>query len=176
MELRTPQGWQDVTGKSPHRLAGLGLCRTFQATRLFEEYTLLENVSLMERERGEGAKLLAMAGLVDSAGRLPAALSCYEARVAELLRATAAGAFLLFLDEPAAGMNPEETAAFAHLLRVLLRERQLSVVLIEHDMALIQALCGKVYVMDGGRVVAQGSFDQVMNQKHIRLLLIGEEK
>ena len=175
VELRTGRKWLDVTGKPPHRLARLGLCRTFQATRLFEEYTLLENVALMEQRRGEGAQLLALAGMADSGEKLPRSLSCYEARVAELLRAVSAGASLLFLDEPAAGMNREETEEFARLLQLLRRERGLSVVLIEHDMALIGALCGKVYVMDGGKVAAKGGFDQVMGQKRIRLLLIGEE-
>ncbi len=175
VELKMGRGWLDVTGKPPHRLAKLGLCRTFQATRLFEEYTLLENISLMERKRGEGAALLAMAKLADSGGKLPKGLSCYEARVAELLRAVAAGAALLFLDEPAAGMNREETEEFARILQLLRRERGLSVVLIEHDMALIGALCGKVYVMDGGKVAAKGGFEQVMGQKSVRLLLIGEE-
>ena len=175
VELRTGRKWLNVTGKPPHRLARLGLCRTFQATRLFEEYTLLENVALMEQRRGEGAELLALAEMADSGGKLPRSLSCYEARVAELLRAVAAGASLLFLDEPAAGMNREETEEFARLLQLLRRERGLSVVLIEHDMALIGALCGKVYVMDGGKVAAKGGFDQVMGQKRIRLLLIGEE-
>ena len=176
VEYKMGSGWAKIQGKKPYQLAKLGIGRTFQCTRLFLEYTCLENLALMEREPGLGASLLKSAGLQGIADRKPASLSCYEARVAEMLRAVAAGASLLFLDEPAAGMNPEETAGFADVLELLRETERLTVVLIEHDMELVKRLCSQVYVMDSGRVLAGGSFSSVMGERRVREVLIGEEE
>ena len=175
IRLFTRGKWERVEGKPPYRMAAMGIGRTFQTVRLFEEFTLWENIRLMERRPGWGWELLRESGLEGRAHCLPALLSCYEARVGELLRALATGPRLVFLDEPAAGMNGQETEQFGRLLERLRISWGFTPVLIEHDMDLVFRLCSTLYVMDGGKVAAAGSPRELWQNPQVRELLWGEE-
>ncbi len=167
-------------GLPPHRLAALGVARTFQNIRSFAGMTVLENVlvgmhlrlragllaALLRppRTRAEEAEaeeralgLLAYVGLGGREGLLAGQLPYGEQRRLELARALAAEPRLLLLDEPTAGMNPAEAQSLAELVRRLRDEHRLTVVLIEHQMRVVMGLCDRVAVLESGRRIAEGS-------------------
>ena len=170
----------DVTGKPPHAITNRGIGRTFQNIRLFKEMTALENVLVgmhgdlkggivrtivgtpklrrEEREARERAEtLLDYCGLGRRADSYARNLSYGDQRRLELARALATQPKLLLLDEPTAGMNPNETSAFTDLVRKLRAERGLTVLLIEHDMRLVMGISERVTVLDYGAKISEGS-------------------
>ena len=175
---------QDVVGRRPSRINQMGLARTFQNIRLFGELSVLDNVLVgfhgglkanflsailrlpgyvaeerrMHRRAGE---LLEMVGLTRLADEPAASLAYGQQRLLEIARALATGPKLLLLDEPAAGMNPQETTGLAVLVRRLRDELGLTVLLIEHDMRFVMKLCEHLTVLDHGRVIARGAPHQV---------------
>ena len=173
----------DVTGLAPHLLARLGLARTFQNLQLFLDMTAAENVMvgahrLSDRRlgaallrlpslaRGEAAlatrarALLAAVGLADAADRPAGELPYGALKRLELARALAAEPRLLLLDEPAAGLNERETAEMTARIRAL-PARGVTVALVEHDMRLVMAASDRVLVLDHGRMLAEGTPDEV---------------
>jgi branched-chain amino acid transport system ATP-binding protein len=156
---------QDVTGKSPHRIARTGVRRTFQTIRLFKAFTVLENVEvagvssgmrrLVARERAR--EILANLGLESlqhvSAGALPYG----EERRVEIARALVARPRYLLLDEPAAGMNERESDALLEALPAVVREYDCGMLIIDHDMRLIMRLCQRLHVLNHGSTVAEGT-------------------
>ena len=172
----------DITRLAVHRVAGLGIARTFQNLRLYGELSALDNVVVgmharrrsdvlatlvplgagrraQAGRRAEAATLLGRVGLdPDRHGRLPAGTLAYgDQRRLEIARALALEPRLLLLDEPAAGMNAVEKDRLAALLRSLVAEGDLTVLLIEHDLRLVMNLCSRVAVMDFGRKIADGA-------------------
>ncbi len=170
---------RDITGLGAHRRAALGMGRTFQNLRMFGGMTVLENVltgrharlpatwlatllrlpAARAEERAAIARaeaLLARVGLAGQAGRPAGELSYGEQRRLEIARALAGEPALLLLDEPAAGMNPTETAELAALLRQLAAERR-TILLVEHDMGFVMGLCDRVTVLNFGRRIAEGT-------------------
>ncbi|VTZ28501.1 leucine/isoleucine/valine transporter subunit; ATP-binding component of ABC superfamily [Methylocella tundrae] len=168
-----------IDSLSPDRRARRGLARTFQNLRLFTQMTALENVltgmhlhvaeSLFEiltrlgqfrsQERAalrEAKELLSFVGLAAAAHRPAGALSYGDQRRLEIARALASTPKLLLLDEPAAGMNPAETAALKDLL-LQIKGRGVSMLLVEHDMSLVMQLCDKITVLNFGRKIAEGA-------------------
>jgi ABC-type branched-subunit amino acid transport system ATPase component len=145
-----------------------GLARTFQNIRLFGQLTALENTlcgqharRLTEcQARRDALELLDLVGLAASAGKLADTLSYGDQRRLEIARALAARPKLLLLDEPAAGMNPAETAGLAALLRRL-REQGTTLLLVEHDMGFVMQLCDRITVLNFGRVIAEGSRSEI---------------
>jgi ABC-type branched-subunit amino acid transport system ATPase component len=168
-----------IDGRSADARARGGLARTFQNLRLFTEMTALENVlarmhgpvggSLAEiltrlgrfrrEERaavGAARDLLAFVGLADAAETFAGALSYGDQRRLEIARALAGAPNLLLLDEPAAGMNPAETAGLADLL-ARVRTQGVTMLLVEHDMSLVMRLCDRITVLNFGRKIAEGA-------------------
>jgi branched-chain amino acid transport system ATP-binding protein len=172
---------RSITGLAPHRIARLGISRTFQNLRIFPNMTVFDNVSigalaahrhsalhalLPGRERDAGAisavtwEALGRARLQDQAAELAANLSYGRRKYLEIARALATHPKLLILDEPAAGLNDTETAELATFVRGLVDEG-LTVLLVEHDMALVMGICDRVIVLASGAKIADAAPDVV---------------
>lgn len=171
---------QDMSGLPAHRFAQGGLARTFQNIRLFGDLSVRDNImsgAHMRMGAGLGATLLnlpafrraeaaisalaeemiARVGLQGRADDRAGDLSYGDQRRVEIARALAVRPDVLLLDEPAAGLNPSETADLTTLIRSLSRDHGIAVLLVEHDMNLIMALCERIQVINRGRFVAEGS-------------------
>ncbi|HEV7132154.1 MAG TPA: ABC transporter ATP-binding protein [Gaiellaceae bacterium] len=184
-------GGENMTGKPPHAFTQRGIGRTFQNIRLFQNMTALENVLVgmhvrlkgnlfeaivrtprvrhEEKEaRGRARELLEFSGLVRKDGVIGRNLSYGDQRRLEVARALATEPKLLLLDEPTAGMNPQETADFTSFVARLREELHLSVLLIEHDMRVVMGVSDRVTVLDYGEKIAEGSPQEI--QKNDRVI------
>ena len=157
-----------LVGMSPDRLNRLGIARTFQNLRLFQQLSVVENVLVALHRRPQGQQLQQEAmqwldelGIADQAERIAGTLAYGDRRRLEIARALATGPNLLLLDEPAAGMNPSEKQALCSLLADLRQRHQLTVMVIEHHVPLLMQLCDRLAVLDFGRRIALGSPEQV---------------
>ncbi len=156
---------------SPHRIARLGMARTFQTTRLFRELTVDQNievaVSVAHRHRPEAARpagdILAQFGFEDIAERKAGVLPYGRQREVEIARAVALSPSILLLDEPAAGLNDEESMELVHAVRTIRDRAGCGVLLIDHDLHFVMALCERIYVLDAGRVIAAGTPAEVQS-------------
>jgi branched-chain amino acid transport system ATP-binding protein len=180
----------DIGGKPPHAVTERGIGRTFQNIRLFREMTALENVlvGMHTRLRGgivrsvlrtpglrreeqlarEGAhELLALCSLAPSAGRFAHSLPYGDQRRLEVARALATEPKLLLLDEPTAGMNPQETLDFTTFVQRLRTERDLTILLIEHDMKVVMGVSDHVTVLDYGEKIAEGAPSDVQKDPRV---------
>jgi len=188
----------DLAKASPHEIAALGIARTFQNIRLFKEMSVLDNVlvayhihvnyNLLDAffhtpayARGEAelyknaVELLNILGLADKKD-LPAKNLPYgEQRRLEIARALALKPKLLLLDEPAAGMNPQETAELIKLISWLRDKFGLTILLIEHDMSVVMGICQRIYVLDYGRLIAEGTPNEIKNNPLVIKAYLGEE-
>ena len=179
---------QDVTALAPYRRARLGLGRTFQITTLFPRLTVLDNV-LLAVQGADGARftlhrplasriytqaeqLLATWGLADRRDVPAQRLSYGEQRQVELLLALAGSPRVLLLDEPTAGLSPAETASVATMVRRF--PRDLTLLLIEHDMDVALDLADRVVVLHQGRVLAEGDRDQIRRDARVAEIYLGE--
>jgi branched-chain amino acid transport system ATP-binding protein len=181
----------DVTGKPPHLITKLGVGRTFQNIRLFEYMTSLENVLVgmhhrlkggilgsifglprvrrEEKEAHERAReLLAFSGLKNRDETLARNLPYGDQRRLEVARALATNPKLLLLDEPTAGMNPQESTTFTQFVSKLREEESLTVLLIEHDMKVVMGVSDRVTVLDYGEKIAEGAPAEI--QKNDRVI------
>jgi len=181
---------QDVTGKPPHAITQLGVGRTFQNIRLFEHMTAEENVlvGMHSRLRGgifgsvfgtprvrreerqareRAAELLRYSGLRGRDQDLARNLPYGDQRRLEVARALATAPKLLLLDEPTAGMNPQETAAFTEFVSRVREERDLSVLVIEHDMKVVMGVSDRVTVLDYGEKIAEGTPEEVQSDERV---------
>ncbi|MBD2105078.1 ABC transporter ATP-binding protein [Leptolyngbya sp. FACHB-261] len=185
---------QSLNHCAPHQVAALGVGRTFQNIRLFEELSVLENVVLgrhlhqreglswllpgrsqIERQsRAQAQALLEQLGMADLADSEAGALAYGEQRRVEIARALALEPRLLLLDEPAAGMNAAETAQLAHFLQKL-RASGLTLLVIEHDMDLIMRISDQVVVLNFGQVIADGPPDVVRADPAVVTAYLGDE-
>jgi branched-chain amino acid transport system ATP-binding protein len=169
-----------IIGRKPHRVSAAGVARTFQASRMFSALTTFENVKIGaeshkgigvlgamvkgprtrrdEKESdGETVKLLDFVGLRDKANTLSASLSYGDRRRLEIARGLATKPQVLLLDEPAAGTNPSEKLGLANLIRKVRDNMGVSILLIEHDMKLVMSLAERLYVLNFGSVIAEGT-------------------
>ncbi len=188
----------EIGGMKPYLTARHGISRTFQNIRLFKNMTVLDNIlvamhqnaryTLLEaifrlpryysqetRFAETAAHILALVGLDQKAGELASNLPYGEQRKLEIARAIATGANVIFLDEPAAGMNPSETDELASLIVNLKDEYDLTIILIEHDMKFVMGLCERIYVLDFGTIIAEGSPDEIKHNKRVIQAYLGEE-
>lgn len=159
----------DLTGLKPDEIALKGIARSFQIARLFDNLTVAENIeaaALAQHVNRRTARRIAAAlleefSLADQADELTVALSYGNKRRVEIARALAASPRYLLLDEPAAGMNESESDALLALLAALPQERDLGLLIIDHDMPLIMRLCHRLHVLASGRTIAEGDVDSV---------------
>ena len=181
---------QNVTRLPVHSRSALGLARSFQITTIFANFTALENVALaVQAHDGHSFRFWADArqqpqlmdpamtallrvGLSERADVLAANLSHGEQRQLEIAMALATGPRLLLLDEPMAGMGPEESARMVDLLRQLRTEH--TIVLIEHDMDAVFALADRITVLVYGRAIATGAPDEIRNNPDVRQAYLGD--
>jgi len=148
-----------------HRIARLGIARTFQTTKLFRELTVDQNIevaaSMARRHRAEAARpagdVLAQFGFEEIAERKAGVLPYGRQREVEIARAVALAPSILLLDEPAAGLNDEESTELVHVVRGIRDQAGCGVLLIDHDLRFVMALCERIYVLDAGRVIAAGT-------------------
>ena len=185
-------GKKDITRLPSHAIARAGIARTYQASQLFANMSVLDNVLAAmrrgelsfatlfspERDRDRRAlaeSILAFAGYAGSLDRLAGALPHVDRRLVEIARALATRPRVLALDEPAAGLDPIDTARIGELLRKVARSG-IAVILIEHDMSLVMSISDRVIVLDAGSKIAQGSPAEVAVNERVLKAYLGETR
>jgi ABC-type branched-subunit amino acid transport system ATPase component len=175
----------DITRSSPHRRARRGMARTFQRLELFDTLTARENVKMaaetQRRRLPAGVspdavteRLLALVGLVEIADEPTDSLPTGLARLVELARAMATSPSVLLLDEPSAGLNPEETTTLGKIL-VTLASEGMAVLLVEHDMSLVMGICDEVTVLHYGEIITTGDPASVRADPAVQAAYLGAE-
>ena len=171
---------EDVTGLAVHELWQRGLGRTFQNLELFWNLTVRDNllVAARRRSRAEASRMtdevLTLCGLGGVGDVLAARLPMGTGRLVEFARALCSGAQLLLLDEPSSGLDVRETESFGALVERANAEQGVTVVLVEHDMTMIERLCRYVYLLDFGRLVDEGPYEELRERETLRRVYLGE--
>lgn len=189
----------DITKSRPDQCAVVGISRTFQNIRLFNDLTVLENINVAfhmhlgtgfwrtvfhtprhlhsEKEMNRRAdEFLDLMDLQAVRNELASSLPYGVQRRVEIARALAAQPKLLLLDEPAAGMNPQETAELVHTINAIHKEYHLTIFLVEHDMKMVMNLCERIQVLDRGRVLAEGTPVEIQNDQRVIEAYLGGSK
>lgn len=187
-----------LQGLKPHTICKAGLARTFQNIRLFKDLTVLDNVriamhknvkygmlssflhlpSYLREEKKlfeESVELLKILKLEHKKDEYAKNLPYGEQRHLEIARALATNPSLLLLDEPAAGMNPAETAKLTEIIGWIRSKFNLTILLIEHDMSLVMKICERIYVLDYGVIIANGNPEEIKSNKRVIEAYLGEE-
>ena len=189
---------QQSSGKKSYQVTQMGMARTFQNIRLFSELSVIDNVKiaynmhvtynladaivrdgkyLSEEEyiTQKALDLLKIFHLEEEAHEVAKNLPYGKQRRLEIARALATEPKLLLLDEPAAGMNPQETKELMEMIRWIRKEFNLSILLIEHDMGLVMGVCERIYVLEYGMNIAEGTPDEIKHNKRVIEAYLGEE-
>lgn len=189
---------QNITGKAPIDINKAGIARTFQNIRLFKDLTVLDNVKValhnlhpystlsgilrlpsywrVEKEMDEKAmEYLRIFSLDEEAELLASNLPYGKQRKLEIARALATGSKLLLLDEPAAGMNPNETIELMNTIRELRDKWGQTILLIEHDMKLVSGICEELTVLNFGQILCQGKTSDVLSNPEVIKAYLGED-
>ena len=187
-----------INGKKPNIVTEYGMARTFQNIRLFQSMTALENVMIgthcrtkssiwgavsrnkatREEEQAVVEKayhLLELVGLAEFVNELSSNMPYGKQRRLEIARALATDPFLLLLDEPAAGMNPQETQELEELIVKIREQFGISIMLIEHDMKMVMSMSDRIYVLDYGRMIADGTPQQIVENPDVIKAYLGED-
>ena len=188
---------ENLVGKSPAQICQTGVARTFQNIRLFKKMTVLDNVKVAlhnetkyslwtsmfrlpgyfkkEKEMDQRAlDILAVFGLEGQAQVMASNLPYGQQRKLEIARALATNPKLLLLDEPAAGMNPNETAELMNTIRFVRDNFDMTILLIEHDMKLVSGICERLTVLNFGHMLAEGPTGEVLNNPQVIAAYLGE--
>ena len=192
--------WQEIQGQKPHTISRCGIARTFQNIRLFGELSVLENImlgthyqegsaknrffcgllSLLHHKKTEthqlekSIKWLEFFQLMRYRSELASSLPYGKQRELEIARALSTGPKLLFLDEPAAGMNPSETGELMQNIRRI-NQLGITIVLIEHDMHLVMKICEHIVVLDQGEKIAEGAPEQIRQNPRVISAYLGQD-
>jgi branched-chain amino acid transport system ATP-binding protein len=189
---------KNITGLKPYEITHGGVARTFQNVRLFKELSVIDNVKIsFNHEKSaslvesilrlpkftssedeiekEAYELLKVFNLHEKANELAKNLPYGEQRRLEIARALGAKPKLLLLDEPAAGMNPQETTELMELITWVRNHFKIAILLIEHDMKLVMGICENIVVLNYGEILAVGTPDQVKNNPEVIKAYLGEE-
>ncbi len=180
---------ENIAGLSPYRVCRKGISRSYQVVNIFTRLTVFENVRvavLSHRKRTfnifrpaktmaihETRRILESVGLLDKAEMISGALSHGDQKVLEIAIALGNRPELLILDEPTAGMSPEETAITLRLMRQLSGELGLTILFCEHDMGMVFSIANQIMVMQQGRSIIQGSPDEIRNNQLVRQAYLG---
>lgn len=188
---------QNLIGKKPHEICKLGVARTFQNIRLFSRLSVLDNVkvglhnevtyslaesmlhlgSYRRKERAMDEKALEILKVFDLDGQadtLASNLPYGKQRKLEIARALATDPKLLLLDEPAAGMNPNETGELMETIQLVRERYGVTILLIEHDMKLVTGICEYLYVLNFGKLLAEGTPGEVLSNPEVVTAYLGE--
>ena len=191
-------GGELLNGLPTYKIAAAGLSRTFQNIRLFKNLSVLDNVLIAmgtrkksrffssvlrlpayykqeEEMKKEALELLAIFDLEVKHDSLAKNLPYGEQRRLEIVRALATQPKILFLDEPAAGMNPQETAELTTLIKQIQQQFNITILLIEHDMSLVMNVTERIYVLEYGRLIAHGTPEEIKNNKRVIEAYLGGE-
>lgn len=189
---------QQSSGKKSYQVTQMGMARTFQNIRLFSELSVIDNVKiaynmhvtyhladaivrdgkyLSEEEfiTQKALDLLKIFHLEEEAHEVAKNLPYGKQRRLEIARALATEPKLLLLDEPAAGMNPQETKELMEMIRWIRKEFNLSILLIEHDMGLVMGVCERIYVLEYGMKIAEGTPEEIKHNTRVIEAYLGEE-
>jgi branched-chain amino acid transport system ATP-binding protein len=188
---------ENITDKKPSQIVKLGIARTFQNIRLFSSMSVLENVLIgfdnhidynffeailrvpkffkeEKKFKEEAKKILEFLKIDKFADMKATTLSYGNQRKVEIARALATSPDLLLLDEPAAGMNHSESEELAHILEVIKKEFDLTIILIEHDMRFVQKVCNRVIVLDYGKTIFEGTPKEMLEDKEVIKAYLGD--
>ena len=189
---------QQSSGKKSYQVTQMGMARTFQNIRLFSELSVIDNVKIAynmhvtynladaivrdgkyiseeEYITQKALDLLKIFHLEEEAHEVAKNLPYGKQRRLEIARALATEPKLLLLDEPAAGMNPQETKELMEMIRWIRKEFNLSILLIEHDMGLVMGVCERIYVLEYGMKIAEGTPEEIKHNKCVIEAYLGEE-
>lgn len=195
-EGRISVAGKDVTELPPQRRAQLGLGRTFQRMELFDSLSVRDNVALgreagyagsrpvahlwatgrqLEETAAAAEEALAQCRISHLAEQPVVALSTGQRRLVELARAMAGTGSLLLLDEPSSGLDRSETEVFGDILQSLVAMRGTGILLVEHDMSLVMRVCARIYVLDFGQLIFEGTPSEVASSPIVRQAYLGAE-
>ena len=190
---------KEINGEKPYKLVQYGMARTFQNIRLFKNMSVLDNVIVANnfnmkygyltgtlrlpgywkeerKAREEAMALLEIFDLAKYADYMAGNMPYGRQRKLEIARALSTGAKVLFLDEPAAGMNPKETEELMETIKFIKDKFKIAIVLIEHDMKLVLGICERLIVLDRGLMIAEGNPMEVVNKKEVVTAYLGADE